>query len=147
MEPSTPPYCRGAGYQSVLYFTDRVGTTGPIAVHAIDLPSRRVRQVTYPPSDHWGDSLVRVAPDGATLAVARTRALGVTDVFTVSVNDSGVQQLTFDQLKVHGLDWSGDGEQLFYSSNRGGGFGLWQRKPSRTHVRSRPPPAGKQTCR
>lgn len=110
----------------VLYFTDRVGSSGPIAVHSLDLASGKERQVTYPPSDYWGDSYVRVSPDGATLAMARTRALGVTDVFTVSANGGNEQQATFDQLKVHGLAWSGDGEQLFYSSNRGGGFGLWQ---------------------
>jgi Tol biopolymer transport system component/DNA-binding winged helix-turn-helix (wHTH) protein len=110
----------------VLYFTDRVGTSGPIAVHRLDVATGAERQVTYPPSDHWGDSYVRVSPDGQMLAVARTRALGVTDVYTASVSGGGEQQVTFDQLKVHGLAWSGDGEHLFYSSNRGGAFSLWR---------------------
>ena len=110
----------------ILYFTDRVGTSGPIAVHRFDLATGTEKQITYPPSDYWGDSYVRLSPDGRELAMARTRALGVTDVFTASPDGGGEQQVTSDQLKVHGLAWSGDGEHLFFSSNRGGAFGLWR---------------------
>jgi Tol biopolymer transport system component/DNA-binding winged helix-turn-helix (wHTH) protein len=110
----------------VLYFTDRVGSNGPIAVHRLDLATGIEKQITFPPADYWGDTYVRVSPDGRELAMARTRALGVTDVFTASLQGGRERQITDDRLKVHGLAWSGDGEQLFFSSNRGGAFGLWR---------------------
>jgi Tol biopolymer transport system component/DNA-binding winged helix-turn-helix (wHTH) protein len=110
----------------VLYFTDRVGATGPIAVHRLELASGNERQISYPPPDHWGDSLVRVSPDGSRLAVARTRALGVTDLYTVSPDGGNERQLTNDRLKIHGVAWSADGEAIYFSSNRGGSFGLWR---------------------
>lgn len=110
-----------------LFFTDRVGADGPLAAYRLDMATRQATQVTFPPSDYWGDNFVRVSPDGQEIAVARTRALGVTDVYAAPADGNGdVRQITDDRLKIHGLGWSPDGEQLYFSSNRGGTFGLWR---------------------
>jgi Tol biopolymer transport system component/DNA-binding winged helix-turn-helix (wHTH) protein len=125
--------CRAAGdvdlawatASDALYFTDRVGRSGPLAVHRLTLDSGAERQVTFPPPTYWGDALVRLAPSGEEIAFARTRALGVTDIYIADIAGGDEHQLTDDRLKIHGLDWSSDGERLYFSSNRGGTFGLW----------------------
>ncbi|MFP3944041.1 MAG: winged helix-turn-helix domain-containing protein [Alphaproteobacteria bacterium] len=109
-----------------LYFTDRVGEDGPLAVHALNMEDEGVRQVTFPPTDIWGDHMVAVSPDGRELAVARTRALGVTDVYLARASGGKARRLTKDGLKVHGIAWGAEGKNLYFSSNRGGVFGLWQ---------------------
>lgn len=108
----------------VLYYTDRVGEDGPIAVYALLLLEGVSRQVTFPPTDYWGDSLPALSADGASLAFARTRDIGVTDIYAVDLASSEERRITHDRLKIHGLAWSGRSEVTF-SSNRGGGFGLW----------------------
>lgn len=110
----------------VLFFTDRVGASGPIAVHRLELASGAEEQVSFPPPDYRGDSLVRVSPDGSRLAVARTRALGVTDIYTLPADGGEARRWTDDELKVHGLGWNRDGSAIYFSSNRGGSFGLWR---------------------
>lgn len=109
-----------------LFFTDHVGANGPIAVHRLELASGAEEQLSFPPPDYWGDSLVRVSPDGSRLAVARTRALGVTDVYTLPADGGDATRWTDDELKVHGLGWNRDGSAIYFSSNRGGSFGLWR---------------------
>ena len=109
-----------------LFFTDHVGANGPIAVHRLELASGAEAQLSFPPADYWGDSLVRVSPDGSRLAVARTRALGVTDVYTLPADGGDATRWTDDELKVHGLGWNRDGSAIYFSSNRGGSFGLWR---------------------
>lgn len=110
----------------ILYFSDHVGRGGPLAIHALDLDTHTERQVTFPPTDYWGDGLVRVSPDGELLAFARTRALGVTDVFVAPLDGGPATQVTDDRLKVHGIAWNHSGTELYFSSNRGGTFGLWR---------------------
>ena len=37
-----------------------------------------------------------------------------------------MKRLTFDDVDLTGLDWSGDGRSIVYSSDRAGGYSLWR---------------------
>lgn len=68
----------------------------------------------------------RFNSDGKSLALTVGRALGVEDVHVYRFEDRAIRRLTFDGLKVHGLDWAADGSAIVYSSNRAGPFQLWR---------------------
>jgi Tol biopolymer transport system component/DNA-binding winged helix-turn-helix (wHTH) protein len=110
----------------LLYFSDRVGQTGPLAIHALRLADGRVRQVTFPAADTWGDHTPTVSPSGDLIAFARSPAIGVTDVWTVPTAGGSPRRITDDSLKIHGVAWSSDGREILFSSNRGGLFALWR---------------------
>jgi Tol biopolymer transport system component/DNA-binding winged helix-turn-helix (wHTH) protein len=91
--------------------------------------------LTAPPAGDY-DALPVYAPEGRLLAFARWHNFGVADVYVQQAVGPPARRVTFDNLKVHGLAWDPDGEHLVYSSNRGGGFGLW-----RTDLQGSPPQA------
>ena len=82
--------------------------------------------LTAPTGDDLGDSDPHFSVDGKQLAFARWHAMGVANVFVTSAQGGDATQVSFDNLKIHGLAWEGDSRHLVYSSNRAGGFALWR---------------------
>ena len=82
--------------------------------------------LTTPAPGSLGDLAAAFSPDGETVAIIRSPVLGVSDLSIVPVTGGQPRRITFDHLKVHGLDWTADGGGLVFSSNRGGLFGLWR---------------------
>lgn len=66
----------------------------------------------------------RFSPDGRTLALTLSTAIGAEDVYTLEISGGALKRVTHDNAKVHGLDWSSDGRSIIYGSNRTGSFGL-----------------------
>jgi Tol biopolymer transport system component len=66
----------------------------------------------------------RFSPDGKTLALTLSPAIGAEDLYLLDLGSSDLRRVTSDNAKIHGLDWSPDGRSLVYASNRGGSFGL-----------------------
>ncbi len=66
----------------------------------------------------------RFSPDGLTVALTLSTAIGAEDVYTLDVASGALTRVTHDNAKVHGLDWSSDGRSVVYGSNRTGSFGL-----------------------
>lgn len=67
---------------------------------------------------------VRFSPDGKTVALTLSTAIGAEDVYTGDLATGALTRLTSDNAKIHGLDWSADGRDVIYASNRAGSFGL-----------------------
>ncbi len=109
-----------------LAYTDKSAPGEPYAVFLLSIETLNKRKLTSPLKQSIGDEEVAFSPDGKKLAVARARTLGVMDVYLISVKSGEPKRLTFDNLKIHGLDWTPDGRHIIYSSNRGGDFGLWK---------------------
>jgi Tol biopolymer transport system component/DNA-binding winged helix-turn-helix (wHTH) protein len=101
-----------------------LGPYSPRRLYELELATGVVRTLTEPPVGGMGDHAVAVADDG-TVAFVRSPVLGVEDVYLLGAGGE-VRRLTFDNLKIHGLDWLPDQRGLLISSNRGGLFGLWQ---------------------
>ena len=66
----------------------------------------------------------RFSPDGRTLALTLSTAIGAEDVYNIDLASGALARVTHDNAKVHGLDWSSDGRSIVYGSNRTGSFGL-----------------------
>jgi len=98
----------------------------PASLRLIDVQSGEARSLSALEAMGAGIEDARFSPDGELLAFTAARALGVEDVHVYRFEDRVVRRLTFDQLKVHNLDWAADGRAIVFSSNRGGPFRLWR---------------------
>lgn len=94
-------------------------------IRAVDLTSGVTRDLTAPPAETLGDSDPSVSPNGRYIAFRRSLLHGADDLFLKDLKTGRERALTTDGWKAAGYVWSADGRHLFYSSNRGGEFGLW----------------------
>ncbi len=92
---------------------------------AIDATSGRSRPLTNPPADMLGDSAPVVSQSGRWIAFRRTAAIGSDSIQMLDTTTGREQTLTDDGWKAAGFTWANDDRTLFFSSNRGGDFGLW----------------------
>jgi len=92
---------------------------------AVDIATGRSRPLTNPPEDMLGDSAPSISGDGRWLAFRRTAAMGSDAIHVLEVATGKTRALTDDGWKASGFTWAKDDRTLFFSSNRGGDFGLW----------------------
>ena len=101
-------------------------------LNAVDVTSGQMRALTNPPPDMLGDAAPAVSGDGRWVAFRRTAALGSDDIYLLDTHKGTTQSLTQTGAKAEGFTWARDGRTLFFSSNRGGDFGLWAIDTTRT---------------
>jgi Tol biopolymer transport system component/DNA-binding winged helix-turn-helix (wHTH) protein len=94
-------------------------------IRAVDVESGVVRDLTSPSSLTQGDTDPVVSPDGRYIAFRRTFVPGANDLFVLEAASGREQALTQDGWKASSYVWSNDSRHVFFSSNRGGEFGLW----------------------
>lgn len=124
--------CQSAIYTKVswldadtLVFSDRPTHDGIRRVRAVDIRSGATRDLTAPPASTLGDGDPVVSPDGRYIVYRRSLMHGADDLFLKDVRTGKERALTTDGWKAVGYVWSADSRHVFYSSNRGGEFGLW----------------------
>ncbi len=107
-----------------------VGALGPVGepaqIYVIDLSEGVATLVGNPPADRQGDYYPMFSPDGSRISFQRFRGDGLSDVYTVAADGTGLSRVTFDNRDVGGTDWSADGSALFFSSYRAGRYTLWR---------------------
>ncbi|MDZ3832314.1 MAG: winged helix-turn-helix domain-containing protein [Sphingopyxis sp.] len=92
---------------------------------AVDITSGRSRILTVPPADMLGDASPAVSGRGRWVAFRRTAAMGSDAIYLLDTQSGETRPLTRDGWKAAGFTWAKDERTLFFSSNRGGDFGLW----------------------
>jgi len=124
--------CQSALYTRVswkdantLILGDRATDKDLWRIRSVDLTTGAMRDVTTPPADTMGDSDPMVSPDGRHVVFRRTLIHGADDLFLKDFDTGRERALTTDGWKAAGYVWSKDSRHIFYSSNRGGEFGLW----------------------
>ncbi len=113
-----------------LAVSDRGDTGKAYGIALISLSDGAKRQITQPPDSDYGDLRPTFSPDGRSIAFLRLRSFGSGDIHrlpldTVARPTGPPLRLTFDSASVEGLDWSGDGRSLYFTSNRAGRHSLW----------------------
>jgi len=128
----TAAQCQSAVYTRVswldadtLVFGDRPGPDVPWRLRSVDLTSGTMRDLTAPSPETLGDSDPMVSPNGKSVVFRRTLLHGADDLFLKDLKTGRERALTTDGWKAAGYVWSHDSRHIFYSSNRGGEFGLW----------------------
>ena len=99
---------------------------GPYRISILDLVSGERTVLPPPPSDYLGDRHLTYSPDGEELAFVRSVMEKVDDVFVFRMRDGRLRRITSDYAEIAGIDWSPDGAQLFFSSNREGASTVWR---------------------
>lgn len=95
---------------------------------AIDGQSRRPL-TTNPLNEPWRDRRPRFSPDGSQVAFIRRvewEGLDSEELFVVDVGQGRERQLTFDNARITDVDWSPNGQELLYISDRSGVAKLWR---------------------
>lgn len=128
----TAARCQSAVYtrvswisETTLVFGDRATAEVPWRLRVVDLTSGVVKDLTAPSPETLGDSDPMVSPDGRLVVFRRTLLHGADDLFLMDLKTGRERALTTDGWKAAGYVWSNDSRHIFYSSNRGGEFGLW----------------------
>ncbi len=124
--------CQSSTYTRVAWLDDntvaigdRPGPGDLWRIRAVDLTTGAARDLTAPPPDTLGDSDPSASPNGRHIAFRRSLLHGADDLFLKDLKTGRERALTTEGWKAAGYVWSADGRHLFYSSNRGGEFGLW----------------------
>jgi len=124
--------CQNAGYSRVswlndttLVIGDRPDSRSIFRIRAVNVETGAARDLTAPSAATLGDGDPMASPDGRHVVFRRTLMHGADDLFLLDVRTGKERALTTDGWKAAGYVWSADGRHIFYSSNRGGEFGLW----------------------
>ncbi len=92
----------------------------------LSLTDSTTRQLTSPPDDAR-DADAAFSPDGSKVAFIRGTLAGVVnDLFVVPAAGGEAKRVTFDNRPIFGLSWTADGQEIVFSSARGGQTSLWR---------------------
>lgn len=109
-----------------LAYSEKTSPYSPYCIFLVMVTGGEKILLTNPPELYEGDSLPAFSPDGQTLAFLRSRVMGITDIFVVSTRGGEPRRMTFDNLKISGIDWASDSSEIVFSSNRVNNFSLWK---------------------
>lgn len=115
-----------------LALVDRSSPSDGESIFLMTIATGEKRRVTSP-SEEWpfGDWSPAFSPDGRMIAFDRVAGILVSEIYVQRVSSDGAPagepvRLTFDRRAVYSLDWTPDGRDIVFSSNRGGSFTLWR---------------------
>ena len=102
-------------------------------VALLSFDTGNVKPLTSPPTDASADFDPRFSPDGKTIAFLRnpTTAGPYGDIYTVPTMGGSERRMTSGARGIAGHDWTPDGKELVFSSNRGGYWTLWRVRTDR----------------
>jgi Tol biopolymer transport system component/DNA-binding winged helix-turn-helix (wHTH) protein len=113
-----------------LAIVDRASPQGVSGIYLLSVASGEKRKMTSAPDGYLGDCVPTFSPDGQAVAFIRiVDGSDIGDVYVLPITQGrpkgNPRRVTFDGRWVFGLDWTGDGRHLVFSSNRSGGHSLW----------------------
>jgi Tol biopolymer transport system component/serine/threonine protein kinase len=112
------------GKQLAVASSDTPGALTSIFLVAADTGEKQ--KLLSSPTEFNGDRSPKFSPDGKWIAFIRSPNWAVDDIYLVPVSGGEPTRLTNDTRQVSGLDWTSDGFEIVFSSNRGGPYGMWR---------------------
>ena len=138
MVAQTAQPCPGLSWSpdgNSLAIVDEASPQGASGIFLLSMASGEKRKITSPPDGYFGDCAPRFSPDGRAVAFIRlVNHSDIGDLYVQPIAQGGPKgqprRLTFDERWISGLDWTKDGRNLVFSSNRSGGiasggYSLW----------------------
>ena len=100
----------------------------PSKLFKLSLETLEKQRLTSPCADCSGDADPVFSPDGTWLAFAefKSKASNVSELYVVAAAGGEPRQLTADHKIIWGLDWTPDGREIIFSSDRVGARSLWR---------------------
>jgi Tol biopolymer transport system component len=98
----------------------------PFSIVLISTETGEKRKLSSPPAESVGDNTPAFSPDGRQLAFSRMSGQGVEDIYVVAAEGGEARQLTFDNRFITDLNWTADGREIVFVSDRAGDTGLWR---------------------
>ena len=105
---------------------DKDSAGEPFSIMLISIETGEKRKITSPPAGSVGDNTPAFSPDGSQLAFSRMSGQGVEDIYLMPAEGGEPRRLTFDNRFNKHLDWTADGREIVFISDREGGTGLWR---------------------
>ncbi len=97
------------------------------SLHLLSVDGRTRRALTRPAAkENVFETTFRFSPAGDSIAFVRWVSDYHSDLFVVDVRSGKTRQLTFDRQAISAVDWSLNGQELFFTSNRQGNQRLWR---------------------
>lgn len=111
-----------------LAFAGRESPDEPHRIYLLGVDGLDRTPLTDPPHHVHGDELPVFSPDGRHMAFRRSRVPGINDIYTIPLDHPNPTptRRTFDQRTVFGYDWTSNGRDILYSSNKSGLFRFWR---------------------
>jgi Tol biopolymer transport system component len=106
-----------------------VEDTAGLLIRIVSLQSGNVQSISLPAKKTSVDDL-SWSPDGHFFAYVEAAAsvAQVTQLWILRVADGAVIPITEGRTEVWSPSWAGDGQTLYFISNRGGSMDLWQQR-------------------
>jgi serine/threonine protein kinase len=111
---------------SGLLYTHRPSENDAAAVWLFDISSGAKRRLTNPTPGGPGDLHPTVSPDGRELAFIRWSTAYHADLYLAPIQGGEPRRLTRDERGLYGVCWTPAGNELIFSSERGGDRSLWR---------------------
>jgi Tol biopolymer transport system component len=110
-----------------IYFSRWSQPSESVAVFRVNVESREVEQITFPPVEDVGDFSPGISPDGKHLAYIRRRMRGNYDIYVQDLDAKTTRQVSREATEIQGYTWAGVSNILF-AANLDGTSGLWKTK-------------------
>jgi len=105
---------------------DKDSAGEPFSIVLISTETGEKRKLTSPVAGSIGDNTPVFSPGGSQIAFCRITGQGVEDIYLMRVDGGEPKRLTFDNRDIRDLDWTADGREIVFISNREGDMGLWR---------------------
>lgn len=109
-----------------LALSDKETPASVFSIYLLDSATGERRRLTTPPPTSLGDTGAVFSPNGRWIAFRRAQSAAVNDIYIVDINGGEPRRITHDNRFIAGHDWTEDGRELIFSSNRGGPPNLWR---------------------
>ena len=110
-----------------LAICDSEGPGRPTGIYLLSLRTRRIDPVSRPnPSENIFDSNPRYSPNGRLIAFTRWTSTSNSDLYTIDLISGELHQLTTDRTQIVSHQWSPNGNEILFASNRNGNFRIWK---------------------
>jgi len=107
-----------------LAVAERVRSSNQHAIFLVSVETGEERQLTTPGAEDTGDVEPAVSPDGHAVAFIRETHYLVREIFLIPFTGGETKRVTFDNKKVLGIAWTGDGSEIVFSSDPNGSYTL-----------------------